>query len=237
MQEVSFKDLGLIKYQEAWDYQEKLFKSIVDNKISNRNLKFLDQKSLPHQLIFCEHPAVYTLGKSGDMKHLLVDSSTMQEKGIDFYKINRGGDITFHGPGQIVGYPIFDLDYFFTDIGKYLRMIEQIVIDTIADYGLKGERLKGSTGVWLDSTNPMKARKICAIGVRTSRWVTMHGFALNVNTDLQYFENIIPCGINDKAVSSIQKELEKKINIEEVKEKLKRNFIKQFNIKLIDEKN
>ena len=228
-----FIDLGLIDYKQAWDYQEKLFDEVVQTKISNR--KQPDNEQLPTQnyLIFCEHPHVYTLGNSGDKEHLLVNETELKEKQATYYKINRGGDITYHGPGQIVGYPILDLDNFFTDIHKYLRFLEEIVILTLAEYGIASERSPGETGVWLEINNPLKARKICAMGVRASRWVTMHGFALNVNTDLNYFQNIIPCGISDKAVTSLDKELGYKVNEEEVKEKLKKHFANLFNCRLI----
>ena len=224
MQQVKFIDLGLIDYKQAWDYQEKLFDSVVQTKISNRNLSESQQKITNNYLLFCEHPHVYTLGKSGDEQNLLINETELKEKQATYYKINRGGDITYHGPGQIVGYPILDLDNFFTDIHKYLRFLEEMVIRTLDEYGIESGRSEGETGVWLDIGNPLKARKICAMGVRASRWVTMHGFALNVNTDLSYFNNIIPCGIVDKAVTSMDKELGYKVNEEEVKEKLKNHF-------------
>ena len=235
MQSVKVIDLGLIDYKEAWDYQEKLFDEIVSVKITNRNASNNQQPTTNNQqlktnnyLIFCEHPHVYTLGKSGKEAHLLVNENELKEKQATYYKINRGGDITYHGPGQIVGYPILDLDNFFTDIHKYLRFLEEMVIRTLAEYGVESGRSKGETGVWLDADNPNKIRKICAMGVRASRWVTMHGFAMNVNTDLNYFGNIIPCGIADKAVTSLDKELGHKINEEEVKEKLKKHFADLF---------
>ncbi len=233
MQRVKFIDLGLIDYKQAWDYQEKLFDSVVQTKISNRNLSESKQKITNNYLLICEHPHVYTLGKSGDEQNLLVNETQLKEKHATYYKINRGGDITYHGPGQIVGYPILDLDNFFTDIHKYLRFLEEMVIRTLAEYGIESGRSEGETGVWLDVGNPLKARKICAMGVRASRWVTMHGFALNVNTDLSYFNNIIPCGIVDKAVTSMDKELGRKVNEEEVKEKLKYHFAELFNCELI----
>ena len=236
MQNVRFQDLGLIDYKEAWDYQEKLFKTNVDAKIENRQAEKIVTPT-SHYLLFCEHPHVYTLGKSGNENHLLLSERMLQQKGATYYKINRGGDITYHGPGQIVGYPILDLDYFFTDIHKYLRLLEEMIILTLAEYGIKAGRYEGYTGVWLDPENPLKARKICAMGVRCSRWITMHGFALNVNSDLDYFNNIIPCGINDKQVTSLKKELNQEINVEEVKEKLKNHFTTLFEAKLIqDEK-
>jgi len=219
---VLLQDLGRKDYKETWDFQEKLFQETLDLKIRNRR----EELSLetPNHFIFVEHPHVYTLGKSGDMSNLLIDEKALEEKGASFYKINRGGDITYHGPGQIVGYPILDLDNFFTDIHKYLRLLEEMVIRTLADYGIKSERSSGETGVWLDVGTPF-ARKICAMGVRASRWVTMHGFALNVNADLGYFDMMIPCGIKDKAVTSLNVELGKKeVSLEEVKGKLIKHF-------------
>ncbi|MEH6514118.1 MAG: lipoyl(octanoyl) transferase LipB [Maribacter arcticus] len=231
---VQLQDLGLKDYKETWDFQEKLFKEIIDLKIKNRR----EEESIdtPNYLIFVEHPHVYTLGKSGDISNLLLDEKALEEKGALFYKINRGGDITYHGPGQIVGYPILDLDNFFTDIHKYLRFLEEMVIVTLADYGLKAERSKGETGVWLDVGTPF-ARKICAMGVRASRWVTMHGFALNVNADLGYFDMMIPCGIKGKAVTSLNVELGKKeVDMNEVKERLLRHFSLLFEAELINKK-
>src|SRR6185312_13489098 len=187
---VAFKDLGNIDYKEAWDYQESLFREIIDKKLANRNLIEAEQQFTGNYLIFCEHPHVFTLGKSGSEENLLVNQENLKQRNIAYYKINRGGDITYHGPGQVVAYPIFNLDYFFTDIHRYMRSLEEAVILMLADYGIKGERLKGMTGVWLDANHPAKARKICAMGVRTSHWVTMHGIALNVNPDLQYFSLI-----------------------------------------------
>ncbi|MBL7889834.1 MAG: lipoyl(octanoyl) transferase LipB [Bacteroidia bacterium] len=229
MQTVNFIDLGLIDYKNAWDYQEEVFNKIVQTKIDNRTALPDQQKPTSNYLLFCEHPHVYTLGKSGHESNLLVNDQQLKEKNATYYKINRGGDITYHGPGQIVGYPILDLDNFFTDIHKYLRFLEEMVIRTLAEYGIESGRSKGETGVWLDAEDPLKARKICAMGVRASRWVTMHGFALNVNADLSYFGNIIPCGIVDKAVTSMDKELGVKIDQEEVKEKLKKHFAELFN--------
>ena len=215
-------DLKRKDYKETWDYQEALFKTIVDLKIKNRREEV--QLKTPNHFVFVEHPHVYTLGKSGDINNLLIDEAKLKEKEATFYKINRGGDITYHGPGQIVGYPILDLENFFTDIHKYLRFLEEMVILTLSEYGLKAERSNGETGVWLDVGTPF-ARKICAMGVRASRWVTMHGFALNVNTDLGYFDLMIPCGIKDKAVTSLNVELGKKsVDIEEVKQKLLNHF-------------
>ncbi|WP_136465789.1 lipoyl(octanoyl) transferase LipB [Flagellimonas onchidii] len=231
---VQLQDLGHKDYKETWDYQEALFKEIVDVKIKNRR----EEANLetPNHFLFVEHPHVYTLGKSGDMANLLVDEKKLQEKGATFYKINRGGDITYHGPGQIVGYPILDLDNFFTDIHKYLRLLEEMVILTLAEYGLKGVRSEGETGVWLDVGTPF-ARKICAMGVRASRWVTMHGFALNVNADLGYFDLMIPCGIKGKAVTSLNVELgQKEVDMDEVKEKLQHHFESLFEAEFIKEK-
>ncbi|WP_435412407.1 lipoyl(octanoyl) transferase LipB [Psychroserpens mesophilus] len=219
---IELQDLGTKDFKETWDYQEQLFKGILDTKIRNRR----ENLSLPtdNYFLFVEHPHVYTLGKSGDMSNLLLSETQLTQKGATFYKINRGGDITYHGPGQIVGYPILDLDNFFTDIHKYLRFLEEMIILTLAEYGLKTERSPGETGVWLDVGTPF-ARKICAMGVRASRWVTMHGFALNVNADLGYFDNIIPCGIRGKAVTSLNVELGlEKVDEAEVKEKLLNHF-------------
>jgi lipoyl(octanoyl) transferase len=219
---IKLNDLGLKDYKETWDYQETLFKAILDTKIKNRR----EDAGLEtdNHFLFVEHPHVYTLGKSGDLSNLLLSEEQLAQKGATFYKINRGGDITYHGPGQIVGYPILDLENFFTDIHKYLRLLEEMIILTLAEYGLKTERSPGETGVWLDVGTPF-ARKICAMGVRASRWVTMHGFALNVNADLGYFDNIIPCGIRGKAVSSLNNELGvDKVDEEEVKQKLLKHF-------------
>ncbi|QRM89424.1 lipoyl(octanoyl) transferase LipB [Lacinutrix sp. WUR7] len=223
---VELQDLGLQDYKDTWDYQETLFKSVVDAKIKNRR----QELDLPtsNYFLLVEHPHVYTLGKSGDMSNLLVNEEQLAEKGASFYKVNRGGDITYHGPGQIVGYPILDLDNFFTDIHKYLRFLEEMIILTLEEYGIKAERSPGETGVWLDVGTPF-ARKICAMGVRASRWVTMHGFALNVNANLGYFDNMIPCGIRGKAVTSLNVELGKKeVDIEEVKGKLLKHFTTLF---------
>ena len=227
---VTFQDLGLIDYKKCWDYQEELFAEILSVKSSNR--KENKTVSTKNHMIFCEHPHVYTLGKSGDEKNLLVNEDYLKSRGATFHKINRGGDITYHGPGQIVGYPILDLDNFFTDIHKYLRFLEEAVILTLKEYGLESERSPGETGVWFDIGTP-KARKICALGVKSSRWVTMHGFAFNVNSDLSYFGNIIPCGITDKSVTSLQKELGKKLDMEEVKNKLKAHLIELFEMDII----
>ncbi len=230
MKKVSIQDLGRKDYKETWDYQTVLFQETVDTKFENR--KNNTEVPTKNHFLYVEHPHVYTLGKSGDLSNLLLNESQLKEKGIDFYKINRGGDITYHGPGQIVGYPILDLENFFTDIHKYLRLLEETIILTIAEYGLKGTRSDGETGVWLDVGTPF-ARKICALGVRASRWVTMHGFALNVNTNLGYFDHIIPCGIKGKAVTSLQLELGREIPIEEVKEKINKHFSALFEAELV----
>ncbi|SQA93512.1 lipoyl(octanoyl) transferase LipB [Capnocytophaga ochracea] len=224
--QVIVKDLGNKDYKETWDYQESLFEEIVAQKTNNK----ANGTNLPttNYFLFVEHPHVYTLGKSGHIENLLIDEEGLKNKGATFYKINRGGDITYHGPGQIVGYPILDLENFFTDIYKYLRSLEEVIIRTLSDYGLKGERSEGETGVWLDVGTPF-ARKICAMGVRCSRWVTMHGFALNVNTDLGYFDNIIPCGIRGKAVTSLNVELAKdKVDTQEVKQRILTHFKEIF---------
>jgi len=230
MNQVVFKDLGLKDYKEAWDYQNELFQGIIDIKLGNRKSE-LKQIS-PNYFLFTEHPPVYTLGKSGDLSNLLLNEEQLKQKGISFFKSNRGGDITFHGPEQIVGYPIIDLEEFKADIRWYMRSLEEVIILTIANYGLKGVRSDGETGVWLDVGTPF-VRKICALGVRTSRWVTMHGFALNVNTNLGYFDHIIPCGIRGKAVTSMEAELNQKIPIQEVKSLILENFEKVFEAKLI----
>ena len=218
---IRLEELSLKDYKETWDYQSELLQEIIDVKIDNR--KRNKSKITNNHFLFVEHPHVYTLGKSGDLSNLLLDENQLQEKGATFYKINRGGDITYHGPGQIVGYPILDLENFFTDIHKYLRLLEETIILTIEEYGLKGERSAGETGVWLDVGTPF-ARKICAMGIRSSRWVTMHGFALNVNTNLGYFDNIIPCGIRGKAVTSLESELGEKIDLNEIKQKILKHF-------------
>ncbi|MEO5783853.1 MAG: lipoyl(octanoyl) transferase LipB [Ginsengibacter sp.] len=245
-QQIIYKDLGIVDYKSAWDYQEELVHQ-------NREIKTKAREAVSHELratgivpangnwqlatvnylLFCEHPAVYTLGKSGSMKNVLLSEKEMEEKEIEFFKTNRGGDITFHGLQQVVGYPILDLENFYTDIGRYLRELEEVIIKTIAEYGLKGERSKGETGVWIQPGVIGKERKICAMGIRCSRWITMHGFALNVNTDLSYFENIIPCGIQNKQVTSIEKELNQKVSLKEVKAKLKKNFSLIFNVEFI----
>ncbi|PHS51913.1 MAG: lipoyl(octanoyl) transferase [Lutibacter sp.] len=227
MQKVKLKELGLKDYNETWSYQETLFKSIVDVKINNRKNNLSAKTS--NYFLFVEHPHVYTLGKSGNLSNLLLNEEQLKDKGATFYKINRGGDITYHGPGQIIGYPILDLDNFFTDIHKYLRFLEEVIIKTLSEYGIESERSEGETGVWLDVGTPF-ARKICALGVRASRWVTMHGFALNVSTNLGYFDHIIPCGIKGKAVTSLEVEVNRKIPLEEVKEKILKHFKAQFEV-------
>jgi len=232
--EVELEDLGLIDYKQCWDYQTKLFNASVQLKIKNR--KFPENRvSTKNHLIFCEHPHVYTLGKSGDLKNLLIDGPKRKEKNISFYKINRGGDITYHGPGQLVVYPILDLDYFFSDIHKYLRLLEESVILTLADYGVTGQRLDGFTGVWVDAEKETP-RKICAIGVKCSRWVTMHGIGFNINSNLDYFKHIVPCGIEDKSVTSLQKEINQKIDMKELKLRFKKNFKILFGINWVDKK-
>jgi len=236
---VIFQDWGLIDYKEAWDKQETLFADTVAQKTLIRNRlitsegdEYQEYAPTPNYLVFCEHPHVYTLGKSGKPEHLLLDENGLKEKKASYYAINRGGDITYHGPGQIVGYPILDLDNFFTDIHLYLRTLEEAVILTLADYGLIAGRYPGYTGVWFDADNE-NARKICALGVRCSRWVTMHGMAFNINADLDYFKNIVPCGIDDKDVTSMEKELGRKIDIEDVKENLKQHISVLFGMEIL----
>ena len=231
---VELEDLGLIAFKECWDYQTKLFDASVKLKIKNRKFPE-DRESTKNHLIFCEHPHVYTLGKSGDLKNLLIDGHQRKQKNISFYKINRGGDITYHGPGQLVIYPILDLDYFFSDIHKYLRLLEESVILTLKDYGVAGQRIDGFTGVWVDADKD-SPRKICAIGVKCSRWVTMHGIGFNINSNLDYFKYIVPCGIEDKSVTSLQKETNQEIDMEELKGRFKKNFKILFNINWIDKK-
>ncbi|WP_350177677.1 lipoyl(octanoyl) transferase LipB [Phaeodactylibacter sp.] len=232
MQKVVFQDLGRIRYQEAWNLQEERLQEVVGRKLYNRDQRKAGKPLTPlfHYLLFCEHPPVYTLGKSGSLDHLLLSEAELEARGFEFFKINRGGDITYHGPGQIVGYPIFDLDEFFTDIHKYVRYLEEAVIRTLAEYGITSTREEGYTGVWLEATEEQPKRKICAIGVHLKRWVTMHGFAFNVNTDLGHFANIVPCGIadDDKAVTSMEMELGRPVDINEVKNKLKKAFASLF---------
>ncbi len=220
-------------YKACWEYQEKLFNDVVAQKIANRDLPEEKRILTKNYLLFVEHPHVYTMGKSGDEKNLLVNEKQLKEKSATYYRINRGGDITYHGPGQLVAYPILDLDNFFTDIHKYLRFLEETISLTLKEYGIESGRVKGETGVWLDAENKLKARKICAMGVRCSRWVTMHGWGFNVNSDLNYFNNIIPCGISDKAVTSLNKELGRDVDMTEIKEKLKNNFYKLFGAELV----
>lgn len=232
---VLLEDLGLIDYAQAWDYQTKIFDDIIQQKLRLRELPEEEQIGPTSYLITCEHPHVYTLGKSGDRNHLLISEEGLKQAQASYYEINRGGDITYHGPGQLVVYPIFDLDNFFTDIHKYLRFLEEAVILTLQDFGVKAGRVEGLTGVWLEGENPLKARKICAMGVKASRWVTMHGLALNVNADLNYFKNIVPCGIDDKAVTSLHLELKDHTpSLEEVKVKLVQHIAELFEIKNIE---
>lgn len=225
--------MSLIDYQQAWDCQEQLFNQIVQLKIENRKVDAASQQKTPNYLILCQHPHVYTLGKSGKSAHLLADAAQLNQIKASFYHINRGGDITYHGPGQIVGYPILDLDNFFTDIHLYLRLLEEAVILTLDDYGIEAGRIPGLTGVWIDYKEQNQPRKICALGVKTSRWVTMHGFALNVNTDLSYFNYIVPCGIEDKAVTSMAQELGKVQDITEVEEKLVTHLSGLFHMQIL----
>jgi lipoyl(octanoyl) transferase len=250
-QKVIFRDLGKMDYKTAWDYQERLMqentrvKSVVRSResvVTPQDSGYPDSElqtpnselSTQHYLLFVEHPPVYTLGKSGNIENVLMSEAQLEENGIQFFRTNRGGDITFHGDQQIVGYPILDLEKFYTDIGKYLRNLEEVIIATLNDYGLKGARSAGETGVWLDPDIPGRERKICAMGVRTSRWITMHGFAFNVNTDLSFFNNIIPCGIQNKQVTSLEKELGRKIDFEEAKERVRKNFEKVFEVELFN---
>jgi len=232
---IIFRDLGLIDYKVCWDYQERLFNETIRQKIENRNLVDGEKIQTKNYLLFVEHPHVYTLGKSGDEKNLLLNEEQLQKKEASYYKINRGGDITYHGPGQLVAYPILDLDHFFTDIHKYLRLLEETIILTLKEYGIEAGRSAGETGVWIDADDKFKARKICAMGVRCSRWVTMHGWGFNVNSDLDYFGNIIPCGINDKAVTSLKKELGREVDMPEIKEKLKKHFAVLFGAEIVSE--
>jgi len=229
---VQVENLGRIDYKQAWDYQTELFDATVQLKIHNRNHPE-EEKPTPNYFLFCEHPHVYTLGKSGSIDNLLLDEAGLEEKHIDFYKINRGGDITYHGDGQIVGYPILDLDNFSPDIHKYMRSLEEVIILTLAEYGVDAGRMEGLTGVWLDYKGGQNPRKICAMGVKTSRWVTMHGFALNINTNLDFFGYIVPCGITDKAVTSLHLELGREIPLEEVQEKILKHFAVVFEADLL----
>lgn len=242
MQQVVFEDLGHKAYKETWDYQELLLKKNIDIKTTLRQLETVSsqpstvdrQLSTVNYLLFVEHPPVYTLGKSGNEDNILMSEQELKINGIEFFHINRGGDITFHGPEQLVGYPILDLENFKTDIGWYLRSLEEVIILTLAEYGLTGERSKGETGVWIEPGVKGKERKICAMGIKCSRWITIHGFAFNVNTDLNYFNNIIPCGIQNKQVTSLEKELGRKVSMVEVKEKVKHNFEKIFECEVVE---
>ena len=236
-QTVEFADLGSIEYGKAWDLQERMLRHKTDMKRAAHGATVQAGQevgpTVPHHLLFCEHPAVYTMGKSGDMTHVLLSESGMAEKGVSFYHTNRGGDITFHGPGQVVGYPLIDLERFRPDLGWYLRSLEEVVILALSSFGIKGERSAGETGVWLEAGIPGRERKICAMGVRCSRWVTMHGFALNVNTDLTFFDHIIPCGIRDKQVTSIRRETGADTSMDEVKALLRRSFEEVFGCRLV----
>lgn len=235
-QEVWFQDLGRIDYKEAWDYQEALLqKNLAAKAAASNGQQTTDNDKLQttNYLLFVEHPPVYTLGKSGKMEHVLINEADRRAKGIDFFHTNRGGDITFHGPEQIVGYPIIDLEKFYTDIGRYLRSLEEVIILTLAEYGIVAGRSPGETGVWIDAQVKGQERKICAMGVRCSRWITMHGFALNVNTDLSYFDYIVPCGIQNKRVTSIKEELQREVSMEETKEMIRRNFSKVFSVDIV----
>lgn len=229
MQQVTFEDLGIIAYQEAWDYQTRIHQDLIARK-RQASEEGVERTEVPHRLLFCEHPPVYTLGKSGSLDHLLLSEAELTAEGFSFFKINRGGDITYHGPGQLVGYPIFDLDYFFHDVHQYVRYLEEVIIRTLTDYNLEGYREKGYTGVWLAPKGDLPKRKICAIGVHMSRWVTLHGFAFNINTNLDHFGHIIPCGIADadKGVTSLAVELEQEIDFEEVKGRVKKHFAELF---------
>ena len=242
-QPVIFRDLGQMNYKAAWDYQERLLQQnvLIKSEVAKQAVYPLTTDHLPfmtqetqHFLLFVEHPPVFTLGKSGNINNVLLSEERLNEEGIEFFKTNRGGDITFHGPDQIVGYPILDLEKFDTDIGHYLRNLEQVIILTLGDYGVDAGRSKGETGVWIDAEVKGRERKICAIGVRCSRWITMHGFAFNVNTDLRYFNHIIPCGIQNKQVTSLQKELGRGVDMEETKERLKHNFERVFDVELVN---
>lgn len=229
---VLVEDLGLIDYQQAWDYQTELFTAVIDSKLALRELPENHQAAPVNHLLFCEHPHVYTLGKSGKRENLLISETQLKHAEATYYEINRGGDITYHGPGQLVGYPIFDLDSFFTDIHKYLRYLEEAIILTLADFNIRAGRIEGLTGVWIDYDNVLQARKICAMGVKASRWVTMHGFALNVQPDLSYFKNIVPCGIDDKAVTSMEQELHTTVPLDAVKNSLLKHLTALFELNI-----
>jgi lipoyl(octanoyl) transferase len=230
----NYIDLGLMDYQQAWDYQTQLFQSIVEVKVQNRSLPINEHLPTNNYLLFCEHPHVFTLGKSGDEKNLLVKKEDLHAIAASYYHINRGGDITYHGPGQIVVYPILDLENFFTDIHQYMRLLEESVIQTLAEFNIQAGRIKGLTGVWIDNENEKSARKICALGVKTSRWVTMHGLAFNVSPLLEYFNYIVPCGIDDKAVTSLEKELKSQPDFQQVKMTLKEKIVSLFNMQIIN---
>jgi lipoyl(octanoyl) transferase len=231
---VEFRDLGRMDYKSAWDYQDVLMKKNLDGK-KVYSQEGQSRYETRHYLLLVEHPPVYTIGKSGKIEHVLINEEEQRKRGIEFYQTNRGGDITFHGPGQIVGYPILDLEKFYTDIGRYLRDLEEVIILTLACYGITAGRSSGETGVWIDPSVKGRERKICAMGVRCSRWITMHGFALNVNTNLSYFNHIIPCGIQNKNVTSVNEELGREVEMDEVKQKLKINFEKVFNVGLVED--
>jgi lipoyl(octanoyl) transferase len=231
---IQFQDLGPIDYAAAWDYQKKLFQGIIDRKVANRDLPPEQQIPTVDHLLFCEHPHVYTLGKNGKAGHLLMNEEELRAKSVGFFPIDRGGDITYHGPGQIVGYPIFDLDHHFSDVHRFMRTLEEAVIGTLEAWKIKARRINGLTGVWLDPDDPAKARKICAMGIRASRWVTMHGFAFNVNTDLSYFDHIVPCGITDKGVTCMAKELGGLLDMEAVKDRLKLELADLFDATLVE---
>lgn len=233
MRQVHFRDLGLIDYAAAWDLQKRLFQDTIDIKLANRTLPVEEQRPTRDHLLFCEHPHVYTLGKSGQQSHLLLNEQGLREKGVQFFPIDRGGDITYHGPGQLVVYPILDLDHHFTDIHRFLRTLEEAVIGTLEAYGIRAGRITGLTGVWLDAEDPVRARKICAFGIRASRWVTMHGLALNVNTDLTYFGNIVPCGIRDKGVTSMAHELGEAVDLDAVKQRMTLELADLFDVELV----
>ncbi|WMJ71776.1 lipoyl(octanoyl) transferase LipB [Cytophagaceae bacterium ABcell3] len=230
-----YRNLGLIDYKKAWDYQTEIFNNIIEKKIKNRKVSEEERAETENYLLFCQHPHVYTLGKSGKSEHLLITPEFLKAKNATYYHINRGGDITYHGPGQIVGYPILDLDNFFTDIHKYLRLMEEAVILTLAEYGVSSGRVEGLTGVWIDGENPAKARKICAMGVKSSRWVTMHGFAFNVYPDLEYFNYIVPCGISDKKVTSLAQEINRIPDIKETEDILLDKFTQLFEMEIVKE--
>ncbi len=237
---IHFRDMGSVPYAEAWKYQEELLSENVKIKSARWRVEAGEEDTLvvddtTHHLLFVEHPPVYTLGKSGKIEHVLISDEERQKKNIEFFKIDRGGDITFHGPGQIVGYPILDLEKFYTDIGRYMRDIEEVMIRTCAGYGIEAGRSPGETGVWVDAGKKGRERKICAIGIRCSRWITMHGFAFNVNTDLNYFNNIIPCGIFNKQVTSLQRELKKEVDITEAKDRVKKNFADVFGAEIVND--